>query len=503
MNEQIKKIKITSEVDGALIAEIENSIKNIKGVLDAKFDIETSVITYVLDMWASDYDVMVLIMNVLGDNYSVESEPYFEEDGEEESEEIIYAPSSEETEESEEVEIDEETVKKQDARKEIKFKFIEVGLSLLCVIIGLILNGNSKTSHISPYLYTIAFALSSYDFILSTVLNVIKKKINFGSVTLLIALISSLILAVPLGGALLMIVYTTISTFYELFKFDFVEKHGFDFNLKASAKLNVISGIVYGAVLFICLFIVFIVPIFLGDYSNNLLVCAEKATAILLVFAVTPSLFYIPLSFALIYAQAVKNGTKIAGEETYKKLANVKKVAFLGQSVFLNDDGSLKENALGSVMELYDAKIEETVLLSKKSKEETSKLRKELSIIKSVSNLSDSQKNDEVIALNGGVLAVGNLKTNASVTLSLSEKPDFDVCVIDGNLKKIPFVIKLCKRFKSIVIQNAVLSLLTKIVVATLCGFGVITNLAVAVIPIIAVEILTVLNAVRNNLEII
>ena len=247
----------------------------------------------------------------------------------------------------------------------------------------------------------------------------------------------------------------------------------------------------------------FIVPIFLGDYSNNLLVCAEKATAILLVFAVTPSLFYIPLSFALIYAQAVKNGTKIAGEETYKKLANVKKVAFLGQNVFLNDDGSLKENALGSVMELYDAKIEETVLLSKKSKEETSKLRKELSIIKSVSNLSDSQKNDEVIALNGGVLAVGNLKTNASVTLSLSEKPDFDVCVIDGNLKKIPFVIKLCKRFKSIVIQNAVLSLLTKIVVATLCGFGVITNLAVAVIPIMAVEILTVLNAVRNNLEII
>ncbi|MBR5438816.1 MAG: hypothetical protein IKV61_01165 [Clostridia bacterium] len=505
MNEQIKKIKILDAFEEGLVAEIQDSILQINGVVDVKVDVQNSMLTYVLDMWASDYDVMVSIMNLLSDNFKIESEPYFDEDeAVEVSEDIIYAPTAEEIEESEEAQDYEEVDEKQLKRKELKYKFIEVGLSIACIIVGLILGSIRKTQEAAPYLYVIAFSLASYEFIIDTVLAMVKKQFNFSNIALLIAVLSALIVGLPLSSAVTMLSYLIVYTLYNIYQIDVAEKQGleFDFNVKANAKINKISGIVLAIVFVICLFVVFIVPIFLGDYATNLLDCAKRATSILLIFSISPAFVYVPLCYSLLFKQTEKNAVKISDENVYEKLGSVKKVAFLGQGVFVDETNNLKENALGSVLELYDAGISESVLLSSNTKESNAKLRKELSITQSVSNLSDSEKNDEIKALNGRVLAVGNLKTDASVSLCLKEDVGvFDVAVKDGNLKKIPFIVKLCKRCNAIIRQNAVLTLIVKIAMSVLCGLSIISDLTVGILPVIAISVLTILNALRNNLE--
>ena len=516
MNEQIKKIKVLNTVKESAILNVENSIKEIKGVLDVKFDLENNVLTYVLDYWSSDYDVMVSILNVLSDVYQLEAEPYFEESegelkGETESvaiENNEYSEESEEGEESEEdiyEELDENQVKK----KELKYKFIEIGLSLICLIVGLILQSFSKTNAFAPYLFVASFSIVGYEFIFNTLASLFKKQFVFHDIALLLAVISSLILQTTLGSAIVMIAYATITTLYELFKLEITKKYEFNFDLTANAKINKINAVILSSVFGVCLVIAFILPIFLGNYSANLLECAKRANAILLVFAITPSIISVPLSYALVYKHALKNGVKINEETAYFNVANVKTVAFLGQKIFIDENGELKESALGSVLELYDASVLETVLLSSKTKESTSQLRKELSISASVSSLDDAGKNNEVIALknsakNSTVLAVGDLLTKANVTLALSDINDgFDIVIKDGNLKKVPFTVKLLKRFKSIIIQNVAFTLALKVVISALCGFGLIANLAVAVAPILVLSVLSILNALRNTLEII
>ena len=503
MSEQIKKIKLLTSVDGEVALKIEDSVKQIKGVLDAKIDLENSILTYALDMWASDYDSMVSIMNLLGDDYGLDSEPLFEESEEVEEDEYIYTPNEEESCEGEEELVEDE---KQNKRKEVLYKFIEVGLSAICLIVGFILASIPKTSDAAPYLYTIAFAVVSYEFIFSTIASIFKKQFNFTNIALLLAILLSLVLAIPLGSAIVMVVYACVSILYELFKLDFIEKHGeeFSFDLKADKKLNKVNGIILAAIFTLGLLVSFILPIFLGDYGDNLVECAKRAVTILLIFAITPSIFSLPLSYALTYKYALKNDIKINNESAYTGLKNAKKVAYLGQCVFVENE-SLKENAVGSVLELYDAGILETVLLSSKTKESTSKLRKELSITKSVSMLDDTAKNSEVLALknSGGVIAVGSLKTDANLTVTLSGSQDFDVNVLDCNLKKVPLTVKLLKRFNAINKQNIVVSLIAKVALSVLCGFGVFTSIEFAVVPMLLVGVLLVLNAIRNKVEII
>ena len=81
MDVRIKSLKILSDTINN-IEEIESSILNIKGVVDAKINpIGTEFkLDYALDDWASDHDVMVSIMELLENDFSLESEPYFDED---------------------------------------------------------------------------------------------------------------------------------------------------------------------------------------------------------------------------------------------------------------------------------------------------------------------------------------------------------------------------------------------------------------------------------------
>ncbi len=508
MSEQIKKIKLLDDVSKLDVTKVEEAIQQIKGVVDVNFNVAEGIVNYVIDMWASEYDTMVSIINLLNDDFSIDSEPFFDEDEESSNEdEIIYYPVEESDEESLEDEQDLEVSQTQVQKNEIKYKFIEVGLSLICIIVGLILAGSRKTEHIAPYLYTGALSIAGYEFIFATISQIFKKDFNFINIAILIAIISSIVLGIPLGSAIFMTVKSAVGILYELFKFDASEKFGFDFDLKVGKKIEKSSRILLCAVFGACVVLAFIVPIFLGNYATNLLIYAKRATSILLIFSITPSLLYMPFSYFCVYRHALNKGVNVNNEEAYASLSNATSVAFLEQGVFFSDSSILKDDAVGCVLELYDANILETTLLSSKTKESTAKLRKELAITKSVSNLSDVAKVEEVASIkksleSGTLVAVGSLKTDANVSVGLKDG-EFDVVIKDGSLKKIPFIIKLCKRFKNIAKQNALILLVAKAVIALLCGFGVISNMAIAVTSILVISILSIANAVRNYLEII
>ena len=85
--ENIIKMSIVL-TEGQNILEVIKKVKTFEGVVDVT--LENGVITYYLDEWASDYDVMISIMNAW-EEVGVDSEPCF--DGEEETNEVHHAPS--------------------------------------------------------------------------------------------------------------------------------------------------------------------------------------------------------------------------------------------------------------------------------------------------------------------------------------------------------------------------------------------------------------------------
>ena len=75
--QRIGKLKILSnngEVEVAL-----KEISALEGVMEVKVD--NDILSYAIDEWASDYDIMVAIMNALEEE-NIESEPYFDDNDE-------------------------------------------------------------------------------------------------------------------------------------------------------------------------------------------------------------------------------------------------------------------------------------------------------------------------------------------------------------------------------------------------------------------------------------
>ena len=188
MDVRVKSLKIINSVIENK-EEIESSILNIKGVVDAKINELGSdfKLDYALDNWASDYDVMVSIMELLENDYSLESEPYFDED------EDIVIESKEDNEYyyEDHVEEDEEEYEHEEhgcschnhshhhAHGEFvntpKSKLIELGVSLGIFIIGLILSFVDKTKQIAPYIMVVAYSVAGYETLFEGLIGLFRK----------------------------------------------------------------------------------------------------------------------------------------------------------------------------------------------------------------------------------------------------------------------------------------------------------------------------------------
>ena len=184
----------------------------------------------------------------------------------------------------------------------------------------------------------------------------------------------------------------------------------------------------------------------------------------------------------------------------------------------LND--KVRKTARGAILELYDAGVSDTVMLTGDNKEYAVAVRKQLGMNKSVSELlpEDKVRELEEIMANSkksSVAFVGDgvndapVITRADVGIAMGGVgsdvviSSADVILTTDDLSKIPYLIKLSKRTASIAKQNLVISLVVKFAVMILGAFGISTSLWLAIGADVGLLILTILNAIRNKIKII
>ena len=186
--------------------------------------------------------------------------------------------------------------------------------------------------------------------------------------------------------------------------------------------------------------------------------------------------------------------------------------------IILND--KIRDKAYGAILELYDAGVENTVMLTGDNKDYAVKIRKELNMKQSVSNLLpqdkvseierliENNKNKKVAFVGDGIndaptlsradigIAMGGIGSDLSIDSA-------DVVIANDDLSKIPYLIKLAKRTNKIAKQNIVASLLVKLTVGVLAILGLSTSLYLAIGADVGIMILAVLNAMRNKFKVL
>lgn len=195
------KIKILT--NNADLTVVVNQIKLFEGVTSVS--LSEDILSYYLDEWASDYDVMVAITNALTDA-GVDSEPFFDED----DEFIVNVSNNEETvdEESEDEEGEREHDHEHDDDEDCchhhyyeegflkakKGKLIELGVALLIFIVGLIFSGISSLTKVAPYVMIVAYSVTSYEILFEGVTCLFKKKFFNEQLLMVIASIAAIAL---------------------------------------------------------------------------------------------------------------------------------------------------------------------------------------------------------------------------------------------------------------------------------------------------------------------
>ena len=169
-------------------------------------------------------------------------------------------------------------------------------------------------------------------------------------------------------------------------------------------------------------------------------------------------------------------------------------------------------------MELYDEGVTNTVLLTGDNKEYATSVRKQLNMRQSVSELLPENKVTEIERLmNNGVNSVAFVGDGINDAPVLSRADvgiamgglgsdlaieNADVVIVDDDLSKVPFTLKVAKRANKIAKQNIIVSILIKVLVMILSIAGLTSSIWVAIVADVGVLILAILNSLRSSLKI-
>ena len=194
------QIKILNANDK--LSEVINNVKLYEGITDVT--VNNDILSYYIDEWASDYDIMVAVMNALEDA-GIDCEPYFDDDITNSTTVVtIVVEDSIENEDNEEVhdhDDDEDGCcghnhyHKEGFLKANKVKLIELSIAILILIVGAIFGAIDKVKVASPYICIVAFAVAGYEVFFEAFMQIFKK--NFFNEQILMTLAA--IAAISLG----------------------------------------------------------------------------------------------------------------------------------------------------------------------------------------------------------------------------------------------------------------------------------------------------------------
>lgn len=464
--------------DKAALKEAVKIAEKIEGVVSATA--AEGIVFAEIGEWASDYDVMVAIINGIDESLHLEAEPFMNDDLPADVSETggdLKAESDKESGESlgdngeltagktDERADDEET---QNPKKDWIFKISEWGVAVILFIVGLILAGGEKSYKAAPYLQILAFTVAGYEVCFSMLSKIFKKNFISEEAFITLTAIAAVVLQKYEYAASFMIIYCGLQVAIDGVKL-FALKGEAEYFKEAdeNRKIKKIADI-YTVFIFISILAyAFVSPAFSESYKTA--IKSSGFMAVLLAAALCP--FSVSAIRALTLAFALKS-VRLNGVKT-----SVRTIALLGKAKSVLFDinvaetgGAPTEDLGGAVLELYDGGIENAELLSGGDKAHCIELRKQLNMRKSASMLTSEGMIDEiklvggknktavyVTAENNAVLSSG--AAGASIGLGAAE---CDAVIKSGDVKKIPYLIKLAKRTRKLIVVSGVIACIVK-----------------------------------------
>lgn len=221
MSKEKSLIKINSELTQSQTKEIISKIGAFEGVISPK--IVDGVLSYDLSEWASDYDVLVEILNHLEEK-GFDAEPLFVG-----AEKVSTEEENFEFDNEHEHDHEHESCHCHDCsdngrsrfhahshdcscenlgdKKERKYKFLELSAAIIIMILGVIFSSFEKTSKMADYVLIVAFAIAGYNAVLSGITSVFKKKPFNQNTLMTIASVAAIILGETLEAVGIMILF--------------------------------------------------------------------------------------------------------------------------------------------------------------------------------------------------------------------------------------------------------------------------------------------------------
>ena len=189
--------------------EINERLGEIQGVINIALDLEALKIDYEIDEWASEYDVLSAVMEII-ENYGLALK-FDNEEIEKISAEEHIAENDAEAEEKD---------KKRSRFADFAEKVIVLSIAVILTVIGVCLGVNKNAS---MWLFMIAYAFAAYEILFGVITEIIEKKYLFEEVLVLVSTLIMLYLGYRATACVVMIAYSGLSVLNFTFQ-DFILK---------------------------------------------------------------------------------------------------------------------------------------------------------------------------------------------------------------------------------------------------------------------------------------
>lgn len=275
------------------------------------------------------------------------------------------------------------------------------------------------------------------------------------------------------------------------------------FEKKFESKKTVYLSVLLG----ICALIAFVLPVFETTYKVGLTKWLYRATVTLSVCGFSMLFGSLSLNIYCALSSAKKQNVLLGDYDFAEKVSKSERCVLDAESSILND-GQVQENTRGAIRELKDCNIKKISVLTSLADEDAEEICKEYKIHEYYANRTKEQKLEILNELSlSGAICVCNetFENEKGVSVCMDAKNDEYVgnaCILDGEIKSLPYVIKIAKRTEKIKKTNCIVTVVAKIVVCLLATLGVI-GMPIAAAIDVAVGSLACLNALSNNGEII
>lgn len=337
------KIKQYESVKKNVLNDALEKIKNIGGILDAKFDDEDGSLVYIISDNIGDYEIFSSLMSVL-DNADIN---------------LVFDEEIKQNEHGAEGEVAAETDKDEEeddkitkAKKEKKDEKIEniVILSLSAVLMALGFIFEKSSSKASMWIYMFGYALAGYETLYSLISDIAEKRYPGEKVMILVSSFVALYFGFRLFGCVLIFAYSLISCLYSVFGNVSIKLEELGFSeeeIKSYNEKTIVDDkkvFIYDMILLaVALVATFVPPFFnINLYWSSL---TQKWLCIgicIISFGLIGNLSRsVAKNYAFSRINAAMKGAKIYDDKSFDELAEAKKFLFDKTGVITNENGKV------------------------------------------------------------------------------------------------------------------------------------------------------------------